>query len=167
MKPAGMADLDTVSGILAEAASWLEHEGIPLWRTGELSAETIREDVQSGLFVLARCDGEAAGTMKYQLEDKVFWSDVAGDDAAFVHRVAVRRRYAGDMVSGTLLQWALERTKALGRRYVRLDCEAARPKLRGVYEQFGFRYHSDKSAGPYHVARYEYDVFAGEEKGPQ
>ena len=25
---------------------------------------------------------------------------------------------------------------------------------------------TDKRAGPYHVARYEYDVLAGEEKGP-
>jgi hypothetical protein len=52
----------------------------------------------------------------------------------------------------------VERTRALPRRYLRLDCEASRPRLRAFYESFGFRYHSDKHVGPYHVSRYEFDV---------
>jgi hypothetical protein len=29
-----------------------------------------------------------------------------------------------------------------------------------VYERFGFRWHSDHQVGPFHVARYVYDVAA-------
>jgi GNAT superfamily N-acetyltransferase len=79
-------------------------------------------------------------------------------ESAFVHRMAVRREYAGGAVSTALLTWAVDRTRALGRRYLRLDCDASRPKLRLVYERFGFQYHSDRHVGPYHVARYEYAV---------
>lgn len=57
-----------------------------------------------------------------------------------------------------LMRWAVERAAALGRRYVRLDCEASRLRLRAVYERFGFRHHSDRQVGPYFVARYEYVV---------
>jgi hypothetical protein len=39
---------------------------------------------------------------------------------------------------------------------LRLDCEASRPRLRAVYEGFGFRHHSDRQVGPYFVSRYEY-----------
>jgi hypothetical protein len=46
----------------------------------------------------------------------------------------------------------------LGRRYLRLDCEASRTRLRAVYERIGFRFHSDKQVGSYFIARYEYDV---------
>jgi hypothetical protein len=41
---------------------------------------------------------------------------------------------------------------------VRLDCEASRPRLRAIYDQFGFIHHSDRKVGPYLVSRYEYDV---------
>jgi hypothetical protein len=62
------------------------------------------------------------------------------------------------MVSSTLLRWAVDRTRTLERRYLRLDTEASRMRLRAIYEQFGFRHHSDRQVGPYYVARYEYPV---------
>jgi GNAT superfamily N-acetyltransferase len=151
-------DVHAVSTILTEAASWLEERGIPLWRMDDVSVEQLRGAVASGLFVLGEANGTAAGILKYQLHDSLFWPDVPDGESAFVHRVAVRRDYAGGTVSGALLKWAVDRTRTLGRRYLRLDCDASRPKLRLVYERFGFQYHSDRRVGPYHVARYEYDV---------
>ena len=120
--------------------------------------EALLEDVASGLFVVAEVNGTAAGTLKYQLHDSLFWPDIRDGQSAFIHRVAVRRDYAGGLVSGALLKWAVDRTRSLGRSYLRLDCDAARPKLRLVYEQFGFRHHSDRRIGRYDVSRYEYAV---------
>jgi GNAT superfamily N-acetyltransferase len=154
-------DVQIVSDILKEAARWLEQMGMPLWRQGELEPERIAADVSAGLFFLAEYSGDPAGTMKFQLDDPVFWSDARPAEAAYVHRLAVRRPYAGAGLSTALLHWAVERTSALGRRYLRLDCDASRPRLRSVYERFGFRYHSDRQVGPYLVSRYEYDVGPG------
>ena len=61
-------------------------------------------------------------------------------------------------MSTALLEWAVREARRLGRRALRLDCEASRASLRAVYERFGFRYHSDRHVGPYHVARYEYPL---------
>jgi GNAT superfamily N-acetyltransferase len=83
---------------------------------------------------------------------------VAQNDSAFIHRLAVRRRFAGGEISSALLLWAIARTHTLGRRYLRLDCEASRARLRALYERIGFRFHSNKQVGPYFVARYEFDV---------
>lgn len=151
-------DAQAVSDILKEAARWLEQMGMPLWRQGELELDRISADVAAGLFHLAEFSGDPAGTMKFQLDDPVFWSDARHGEAAYAHRLAVRRRYAGVGVSTALLHWAVERSGALGRRYLRLDCDASRPRLRAIYERFGFRYHSDRQVGPYLVSRYEYDV---------
>jgi GNAT superfamily N-acetyltransferase len=96
--------------------------------------------------------------VKFQLENLLIWPDVSQHDSAFVHRLAVRRRFAGGGVSSALLRWAVERTRSLDRRYLRLDCEASRPRLRAVYERVGFVHHSDRQIGPYFDARYEYDV---------
>ena len=144
-----------ISAILGEAAAWLLSRGMPLWKLDELAADRIASDVAEGLYFLAECDGVPAGTVRFQLSDPLFWPDVPQDEAAYIHRLAVRRDFAGGGVSTLLLKWAAERAAALGRRYLRLDCDAARSRLRAVYERFGFRYHSDRQVGPYLVARYE------------
>lgn len=151
-------DTEMVSFILQEAARWLEQTGKPMWRDSELLPSRIAEDVHAGLFFIAVLNTEPAGVIKFQLEDPLFWPDLPQTDSAFVHRLAVRRRFAGDGVSTALLTWAAESARALNKRYLRLDCEATRPKLRAVYERFGFRHHSDRQVGPYFVSRYEYDL---------
>jgi GNAT superfamily N-acetyltransferase len=151
-------DVKVVSDILGEAARWLDQSGMGMWKAGELSPSNIAEDVNASLFFLAERKGEAAGTVKFQLEDLVFWPDVPQDQSVFVHRLAVKRDFAGGDVSSALLQWAVERTRSLDRRFLRLDCEASRPRLRAIYERFGFRHHSNKQVGTYFVSRYEYEI---------
>lgn len=158
IRPATARDAEAVSSILQEAAKWLDGRGIPLWRANELALDCISDDVIGGLFVLAESGGHIAGTMKFQLEDQMFWPDVPNGESAFVHRLAVRRQFAGGCVSHALLRYAVSRARSLGREFLRLDCDAARPKLRALYERFGFKYHSDRRVGPYLVARYEYEV---------
>jgi orotate phosphoribosyltransferase len=129
-----------------------------MWKGDELSPARIANDVANGLFYVAECDGEIVGTIKFQLEDTLFWPDVSQAESAYVHRLAVRRRSAGGGVSSAMLSWAVERARSLGRKYLRLDCEASRARLRKVYEQFGFRHHSDRHVGPYFVSRYEFEI---------
>jgi GNAT superfamily N-acetyltransferase len=151
-------DTETISSILSEAAQWLIQSGTPMWKGDELSPARIADDVTNGLFCVAECDGEIAGTIKFQLEDTLFWPDVSQAESAYIHRLAVRRRFAGGVVSSAMMRWAVERARALGRRYLRLDCEASRARLRKVYEEFGFRHHSDRHVGPYFVSRYEFEI---------
>lgn len=153
-------DAEIVSGILKEVARWQERVGAPLWLDGELISEKIGAEIVSGLFFLAEYAGDPAGTVKFQLEDQLFWPDAPNPDAAYVHRLAVRRRYAGKAISNALLAWAVKRAQHLGRRFLRLDCDADRPKLRAIYESFGFQHHSYRQVGSYFVARYELDVRA-------
>jgi GNAT superfamily N-acetyltransferase len=139
---------------------WLEERGLPMWKAGELSADQVMADVEAGLFFVAEIQGDPAGVVKFQLEDRLFWPDIPQEESAFIHRLAVRRRYSGGEVSTALLRWAAQRTRSLGRSFLRLDCEASRPKLRALYERFGFVHHSDREVGPYFVSRYELDVAA-------
>jgi GNAT superfamily N-acetyltransferase len=134
VKQATLADLLTVSSILKEAAGWLQATGRPMWRDDELDPERIREDVADGLFNLGHYDGVPAGTIKFQLEDARFWPDVPENDAAYAHRIAVRRQFAGKGVSIGMLGWAVSHAAALGRSYLRLDCEADRQELRAIYK---------------------------------
>lgn len=158
IRPARPDDIETISATLQEAARWLEDTGKPMWRDSELLPSRVADDVNAGLFVIAVLNTEPAGVIKFQLADPLFWPDAPHTDSAFVHRLAVRRRFAGQGISTALLNWAAENARSLGKRYLRLDCEASRQKLRAIYERFGFQHHSDRQVGPYFVSRYEYSL---------
>ena len=151
-------DAPDVVSILVEAASWLEQAGSPMWKDDELRAEQIAADIHDGLFVVACAGALPVGTVKFQLTDPIFWPDMPDGDAAYVHRLAVRRSVAGSGVAAALIDWAAARTASLGRACLRLDCEADRTRLRAFYERLGFRHHSDRGVGPYFVSRYELRV---------
>lgn len=53
-------DIEAVSSILVEVATWLEDRGIPLWRADELAPEHIEGEVLNGLFVLAEVGGRGS-----------------------------------------------------------------------------------------------------------
>jgi GNAT superfamily N-acetyltransferase len=125
----------------------------------ELASEYIAEEIARGLFFVAEADGEPAGVIRFQLEDELFWPDLDNPaESAFLHRLGVRRQFAGCGVSTALLQWAVEHARALHKKYLRLDCDASRERLRAMYERFGFRLHSYRQVGPYYVGRYEYEL---------
>ncbi len=128
------------------------HLGLPI------SPQIVRPDIELGLFYIAFHGDVAAGVVKFQTEDLVFWSDIPQADSAFIHRLAVRRSFAGGSISAQLMQWAIDQSRDLGKRYLRLDCAADRLRLRLFYESFGFQHHSDRQVGPYFVARYEYKI---------
>lgn len=152
-------DILTISDILDEAAQWLEWHSLPLGREDEVSLEGIRPDIEAGLFYLAFYADVPAGVIKFQ-EDPLFWSDVPDGDSAFIHRLAVWRIFAGGSVSTALLNWAVSHARVWASTTCDYDCAADRPRLRFVYERFGFLHHSDRQVGPFFVARYEYVLLA-------
>jgi GNAT superfamily N-acetyltransferase len=155
IQPASLAETAIVAAILREAAVWLEQRGMPLWQASTFEPDHLMPDVADGQYLLARWYGLPAGVFKYQREDPLIWPDALPGEAAYVHRVAIRRSYAGSELSAVLLQAAAERARREGCRYLRLDCVSSRLRLRAIYERCGFLYHSDYVAGPYHVARYQ------------
>jgi len=126
-----------------------------MWEEGELTPDRIVREVGAGQFFIASIGDVPAGAIRFQLEDTLFWPDLPHDGSAFVHRLVVRRPFKGHGVSTALLQWAVDHARALGRSTLRLDCDESRPKLRALYEAFGFTFHSFRQVGPYYVARYE------------
>lgn len=144
--------------MLREAAAWVDALGVVMWEDGELESAPIDADVAAGMYVLAVENGDVAGAVRFQLEDPLFWPDQPAGEAAFVHRLVVRRAFKGRGVAQDLLRWAMERARGEGRRWLRLDCDADRAKLRALYESCGFRLHSYRQVGPYYVSRYQIDV---------
>jgi RimJ/RimL family protein N-acetyltransferase len=158
IRQASPAEAGIVASILTEAAEWLAERGEPLWKAGELAPESLAKDAADGLFYLVWIGDDAAGVFKMQDEDPIFWPDHPQGEAIYLHRIAVRRQHAGGKVLDALIGFARQATIASGRRFLRLDCEASRPKLCAVYEKRGFVKHSERQVGPYFVARFEMET---------
>src|SRR5262245_612332 len=139
------SDAAEVANILEEASRWVETRGKAMWVSGELNRELIAAEVVGGAYYVATVDDRAAGVVRFQLDDQEFWPDLPDDQQnAFVHRLAVRREFAKRGVAQALLAWSADHARELGRTTLRLDCDINRMGLRRLYEQFGFRYHSER-----------------------
>ena len=148
-------DAPTVRAILLEANAWLEQRGARLWTDAEICAAAVARDIAEDATYLAECDGACAATLKLQSMDLEVWPELPQEEALYIHRFAVRRKFSGGALSNELLAWALERTRALGRPFLRLECEAQRLRLRAFYERFGFRFRDERQVGEFLLARYE------------
>lgn len=159
IRQATAEDTPALVATLTEAADWVHQlDGTTMWVEGELDEDRVRAEAAAGMFVVAEGEEGIVGAMRFQLEDQLFWPDIDGRDSAFLHRLAVRRSQAGRGISSVLLQWGVDRARALGKRYLRLDCDADRLRLRELYERFGFTWHSYRQVGAYYVARYELQI---------
>lgn len=148
---ASPADLDQVLSILVQAAEWLKLRGIRQWGhyldgATEEKQELV-EAIERGEVYLVRQGGRPAGTVTLQAApsewDRQIWGDVADDDALYVHRFAVSRDFAGQGLGNQMLDFAEERGRSLGKRYLRLDCVGHNRRLTEYYQRrYSFQGHT-------------------------
>lgn len=164
VRPAAPADTTAAAGVLRLAAQRLVDRGEALWEPQDFTPEELARRVGSGELHVAVHGDELVGVFLLQREDPVRWPDAAAGEALYVHKLAVRPDLAGRGIAHAMLRFALGQAHAQQRRFLRLDC-APRPKLRAVYETFGFR-RRDAGLWPgerYDVMRYEMLAVAQEQ----
>jgi GNAT superfamily N-acetyltransferase len=141
--PAKPEDLETVLGILDDAAAWIIGQKLPsVWKPGEFSREAFLEQISRAEVHVGLVDGNAAGTITLQWRDLVFWGEQQ-PDSGYVHKLAVRPAYAGQRIGLEMLKWAEAAAREVGKRFLRLNCLAADRKIRDYYERAGFLYKGD------------------------
>ena len=131
-------ELDTVLGILGEAAEWLASRGIPdQWKPGSFSRESFLDQIRRREVYLAGLGEEVVGTITLQWTDETFWKEAA-PDAGYVHKLAVKRAFAGRGLGLRMLEWAARQASTAGKKYLRLDCVADNKRICEYYERAGF-----------------------------
>jgi ribosomal protein S18 acetylase RimI-like enzyme len=156
IRPATPADTYAVSAVLQSAARRLIARGDGMWTLASLAPDCIRPDITC--YRIAIVGGVPAGVVKVQTSDLRFWPEMTQGDSLFIHRLAVAPSFAGQGHARALLDDVNSEARLKGMRFVRLDCAADRPKLRRVYEQAGFRNHSDVHVEGHALSRYEYQL---------
>lgn len=131
------ADAAVAAAILREVSEWLITQGRKLWDPDEISDEDVARHARAGELVIGREREEPVACMYLQGSDPLFWPEAKSGDAFYVHRLAVRRAFAGRGFAREMLDWAVTVARRLGRPFVRLDTEL-RPSLLRLYEEADF-----------------------------
>ena len=146
-----------VAGVLQEAARWLMTWRTPLWDPDLLGEAFAAPIIARGHMLTAKADGEIAAVMILEPEDPVFWPEYPEGEAAYIHKLAVRRAYAGRGAPAALVDYAAPLALTQGRWRLRLDCDAP---LAAFYQKLGFLKVDEidvrhPEAGPMRVTRME------------
>lgn len=156
IEPANESDVDDVISIIVEVAHWLHSRGIDQWWPTDRfkRRQPWIERAKHGELYLARLSNAPIATLTIQWEDVPTWGEQA-PNAGYIHRLAVRRVFAGKGIGRALLSWAEESIKAKMKEFSRLDCWAKNTALRAYYESVGYALVKETKVYGYDTALYE------------
>ncbi len=147
-------DLPLALDIMQEAAAWLIETGKPLWRLEDITQQKILAGITKDDIYVGWVAGESVVTLILQWSDPFLWPQTK-NDSGYIHKLAVRRHFAGTNIARQMVEWAKGKAKLQGKDFLRLDCAADRPKLCTFYENLGFRRVDRRMVGPFDMAFYE------------
>jgi ribosomal protein S18 acetylase RimI-like enzyme len=147
------ADTEVAGLILDEATAYVTTLGYDQWPV-PFPPDELAQRIERGELYLVEVDGEPAATVTLLWDDPFFWG-AQPPDAAYVHKLAIRRVFAGRGLGEAIVEWADRQAAAAGRRYLRLDCMRDNDRIRSYYERLGFEHRGDRDHPRFAAALYE------------
>jgi len=132
---AAREDADEVAAVLAEGAAWMARKGWPGWTAHDIAPEFVASAIAAGEMAAARVGASVVGVCTLARSDPEFWPQDAPGEAAYLHRLAVRRAFAGGRVTPEIVAWCAQIARGWGCRALKLDCH---PHISGIYLRLGF-----------------------------
>jgi GNAT superfamily N-acetyltransferase len=156
VRPARPEDAAVVAALLDEATVWVGERGYEQWPL-PFPRDQLLAAIARGEVYLAEAGGETVATVTLLWNDQMYWGE-RPPDAAYVHKLAVRRACAGQGIGRAIVEWADRTAAKAGRQFLRLDCLGDNPGIRRYYEELGFEHRGDLVLNGRTMSIYERDV---------
>ncbi|WP_063795691.1 GNAT family N-acetyltransferase [Paenibacillus sp. Soil750] len=139
IRKAQIEDLDDIQKLFVEAAQWIQlSKGFTQWREDSFTKTYVTSFIHDQEVFVACQNGEIIGCFSIQWQYEEIWGDLFHDDAGYVHRLVVARKYKGEGFGSRILTWSEDYIKNKGKGWLRLDCMADNPTLNDYYRSLGF-----------------------------
>lgn len=129
--------------IVREVGQWLTDSGQELWDPATLTPENLFDDYTRGnsyvLYVCQEADWVPAAAFILQWKDPLYFGDVPDHTAGFIHKLAIRRAFAGQNLFELMLEFCRDECLKQGIHEIQLETDATRPALLQFYERNGFQ----------------------------
>lgn len=140
---------ELIGSILHQAATFIQSRGSKQW-SGILQNGNEQDNhdtvgaIKRGEVYFATIDEEPAGMFllwDHQSQwDRELWTPNGSNQHMYLHRLAVVRKYAGQGISGKLIESAKKVAREQGKASIRLDCITRSEYLNSLYQRNGFRF---------------------------
>jgi ribosomal protein S18 acetylase RimI-like enzyme len=122
--------------IMQEAALWLIASSKKMWSVEEVSYDNLQ--YPNNDFVVLWKGNISVASMILTFEDDYIWTEAKSKTSGIIHKLSVKRDFAGMGYSEKLIEYAKKKCSDSNLQYLRLDCDANRKKLCAFYERNGF-----------------------------
>lgn len=159
IRQAQNGDIEALSGLYKQAVEWMNSIGEPMWSFETVAWENLNKIYDISEFYVGCVGDKVVCAMSLPTYDPHYWEDIRENTSIFVHKVVVLREFSGQGFTQKMLDYAVQKTRDCGYKTLRIDARVLRPKLRKIYENYGFNF--VKTAvidNSFEVALYELEV---------
>lgn len=132
-------EVETAIYIMKEVTKWGRSVGLNVWKDEHLTREKLLSGINEDDFYIGQVSNDNACCMILQWNDTLFWPKAKDNDAGYIHKLCVRRKYSGLGLSRKMVEFAIEECKKRSIHYLRLDTGLNKKKLCNLYESLGFK----------------------------
>ena len=129
---------DEFLAIVREVGQWLVDTSQMMWAIDTLTADNLIDEYTRGNCHVLYVDDVPAATVILQWKDPLFWPDVPDNTSGFIHKLAIRRSFAGQNLFAVIIDFCRQECLSRGIHLLQLETDATRPKLMQFYERYGF-----------------------------
>lgn len=160
IKQADENDILTIEEILLDAVNWMKKNQLcNQWNENSIKWNSLSKDYKiSDFYIKYRNEVPAACVALTDLDLK-YWPEIPQGRSLYLHKLTVRREFAGKGISNELINFAKNLSLERGINSLRLDCNLQRDKLMKLYEKEGFKYVGKKNLeNAYDMALYVWQI---------
>ena len=139
IKQADENDILVIEEILLDAVNWLSKSGMKnTWNESNVKWTDLSNSFKINNFYIAYQNELPTACMALTDFDPTFWPNITKGESLYLHKVAVKRAFAGKGFTKELIDFAKRLALSHSINTIRLNCNQHRNKLRKVYENEGF-----------------------------
>ncbi|MGN1280246.1 MAG: GNAT family N-acetyltransferase [Limosilactobacillus sp.] len=150
LRPARLADRDTIMQIIDEAKAAMKRAGSPQWQDGHPNITMITEDITKQIGWILMVDQQVAGYVAMQLTPDPTYQHIANghwanptQPYATFHRVVISEHFRGHHLGQFLMSNLLTLGLAKGITNFRLDTHPVNAAMQGLAKSCGFALRGD------------------------
>lgn len=132
------ADIEKIFRLYAIASAYQAAKGVVVWPVfeGQLVETEVAENRQWKLLI----DDTIACVWAITFSDPEIWEERNGDEAIYIHRIATNPDFRGQNFVRTIVSWARDYAKRMGKDFIRLDTLGHNTRLIEHYTKAGFTF---------------------------
>lgn len=139
VKQANECDIPIIEEILLDAVNWMSINGLQnQWNESNVKWSNLSKSFKISDFYISYQNGLPTACIALTDCDPTYWPNILKGKSLYLHKVAVKRKFAGKGFSKELIDFAKNMAINNNINAIRLNCNQHRNKLRAVYENEGF-----------------------------